>query len=158
MNTRVQVEHPVTEMVTGVDIVKEQLRIASGLPLSIKQEDVQLKGHAVEARINAEDPKTFMPSPGKVNYFHAPGGMGVRVDSHLYSGYSVPPTYDSMIAKVICFADTREGALKRLEVALDETFIDGIKTNVELQKDLVTDTNFIAGGVNIHYLEKKLGL
>ena len=158
MNTRVQVEHPVTEMVTGVDIVKEQLRIASGLPLSIKQEDVQLKGHAVEARINAEDPKTFMPSPGKVNYFHAPGGMGVRVDSHLYSGYSVPPTYDSMIAKVICFADTREGALKRLEVALDETFIDGIKTNVELQKDLVTDTTFIAGGVNIHYLEKKLGL
>ncbi|MCC4272964.1 acetyl-CoA carboxylase biotin carboxylase subunit [Marinomonas communis] len=158
MNTRVQVEHPVTEMVTGVDIVKEQLRIASGLPLSIKQEDVQLKGHAVEARINAEDPKTFMPSPGKVNYFHAPGGMGVRVDSHLYSGYSVPPTYDSMIAKVICFADTREGALKRLEVALDETFIDGIKTNVDLQKDLVTDANFIQGGVNIHYLEKKLGL
>ena len=158
MNTRVQVEHPVTEMVTGVDIVKEQLRIASGLPLSIKQEDVQLKGHAVEARINAEDPKTFMPSPGKVNYFHAPGGMGVRVDSHLYSGYSVPPTYDSMIAKVICFADTREGALKRLEVALDETFIDGIKTNVDLQKDLVRDANFIQGGVNIHYLEKKLGL
>ena len=158
MNTRVQVEHPVTEMVTGVDIVKEQLRIASGLPLSIKQEDVVLKGHAVEARINAEDPKTFMPSPGKVNYFHAPGGMGVRVDSHLYSGYSVPPTYDSMIAKVICFADTREGALKRLEVALDETFIDGIKTNVDLQKDLVTDANFIQGGVNIHYLEKKLGL
>ncbi|MFD1384756.1 acetyl-CoA carboxylase biotin carboxylase subunit [Rhodanobacter aciditrophus] len=158
MNTRVQVEHPVTEMVTGIDIVKEQLRIASGLPLSITQADVKLKGHAVEARINAEDPKTFMPSPGKVNYFHAPGGMGVRVDSHLYSGYSVPPTYDSMIAKVICFADTREGALKRLEVALDETFVDGIKTNIDLQKSLVTDGNFIAGGVNIHYLEKKLGL
>ena len=158
MNTRVQVEHPVTEMVTGVDIVKEQLRIASGLPLSIKQEDVKINGHAVEARINAEDPQTFMPSPGKVNYFHAPGGMGVRVDSHLYSGYSVPPTYDSMIAKVICFADSREEALKRLEVALDETFVDGIKTNIALQKELVTDSNFIAGGVNIHYLEKKLGL
>ncbi|SBT17423.1 Biotin carboxylase [Marinomonas gallaica] len=158
MNTRVQVEHPVTEMVTGIDIVKEQLRIASGLPLSITQEDVKLNGHAVEARINAEDPKTFMPSPGKVNYFHAPGGMGVRVDSHLYSGYTVPPTYDSMIAKIICFANTREEALKRLEVALDETFVDGIKTNIDLQKDLVTDSNFIAGGVNIHYLEKKLGL
>jgi acetyl-CoA carboxylase biotin carboxylase subunit len=158
MNTRVQVEHPVTEMVTGIDIVKEQLRIASGLPLSIKQEDVTLRGHAVEARINAEDPKTFMPSPGKVNYFHAPGGMGVRVDTHLYSGYSVPPTYDSMIAKIICFADDREGALKRLSVALDETFVDGIKTNIDLQKELVTDGNFIAGGVNIHYLEKKLGL
>ncbi|ADZ92307.1 acetyl-CoA carboxylase biotin carboxylase subunit [Marinomonas mediterranea] len=158
MNTRVQVEHPVTEMVTGVDIVKEQLRIASGQPLSIKQEDVKIKGHAVEARINAEDPKTFMPSPGKVNYFHAPGGMGVRVDSHLYSGYLVPPTYDSMIAKIICHADSRELALKRLSVALDETFVDGIKTNIALQQDLATDPNFIEGGVNIHYLEKKLGL
>ncbi|TDO98733.1 acetyl-CoA carboxylase biotin carboxylase subunit [Marinomonas balearica] len=158
MNTRVQVEHPVTEMVTGIDIVKEQLRIASGQPLSIKQEDVTLKGHAVEARINAEDPKTFMPSPGKVNYFHAPGGMGVRVDSHLYSGYLVPPTYDSMIAKIICHADSRELALKRLSVALEETFVDGIKTNIALQKDLSTDPNFIEGGVNIHYLEKKLGL
>lgn len=158
MNTRVQVEHPVTEMVTGVDIVKEQLRIASGLPLSYKQEDIKINGHAVEARINAEDPKTFIPSPGKVNYFHAPGGMGVRVDSHLYSGYSVPPTYDSMIAKVICHADNRTAALKRLSGALDETFIDGIKSNIALQKDLTSDANFIAGGVNIHYLEKKLGL
>jgi len=158
MNTRVQVEHPVTEMVTGVDIVKEQLRIASGLTLSISQEDVTLNGHAVESRINAEDSKTFMPCPGKINYFHAPGGMGVRVDSHLYSGYSVPPTYDSMIAKIIAHAPTREMALKRLSVALDETFIDGIKTNIALQQDLVEDTNFIAGGVNIHYLEKKLGL
>ncbi|GAB3484710.1 acetyl-CoA carboxylase biotin carboxylase subunit [Marinomonas epiphytica] len=158
MNTRVQVEHPVTEMVTGVDIVKEQLRIASGLPLSLKQEDIKLNGHAVEARINAEDPKTFMPSPGKVDYFHAPGGMGVRVDSHLYSGYSVPPTYDSMIAKIICHAPDRTMALKRLSVALDETFIDGIKSNIPLQKDLAEDANFIAGGVNIHYLEKKLGL
>lgn len=158
MNTRVQVEHPVTEMVTGVDIVKEQLRIASGLPLSIKQENIVITGHAVEARINAEDPKTFMPSPGKVNYFHPPGGMGVRVDSHLYSGYSVPPTYDSMIGKIICHAEDRTVALKRLSVALDETFIDGIKTNIDLQKELSTDPNFIAGGVNIHYLEKKLGL
>lgn len=158
MNTRVQVEHPVTEMVTGIDIVKEQLSIASGNPLSFKQEDVKLKGHAVEARINAEDSKTFMPSPGKVNYFHAPGGMGVRVDSHLYSGYTVPPTYDSMIAKIICHAVDRTSALKRLSIALDETFIDGIKTNIDLQKDLTTDVNFIAGGVNIHYLEKKLGL
>ncbi|RBO83546.1 acetyl-CoA carboxylase biotin carboxylase subunit [Marinomonas aquiplantarum] len=158
MNTRVQVEHPVTEMVTGVDIVKEQLRIASGLPLSLKQEDIKLNGHAVESRINAEDSKTFMPSPGKVEYFHAPGGMGVRVDSHLYSGYSVPPTYDSMIAKIICHAADRTAALKRLSGALDETFIDGIKTNIELQKDLANDANFIEGGVNIHYLEKKLGL
>lgn len=158
MNTRVQVEHPVTEMVTGVDIVKEQLRIASGLTLSIKQEDVVINGHAVEARINAEDPKTFMPSPGMVNYFHPPGGMGVRVDSHLYSGYSVPPTYDSMIGKIICHAEDRTVALKRLSVALDETFIDGIKTNIDLQKDLATDPSFVAGGVNIHYLEKKLGL
>ena len=158
MNTRVQVEHPVTEMVTGVDIVKEQLRIASGLKLSISQDDVVLNGHAVESRINAEDSKTFMPSPGKINYFHAPGGMGVRVDSHIYSGYSVPPTYDSMIGKIICHADDRTTALKRLSNALDETFIDGIKTNIELQKELATDPNFIEGGVNIHYLEKKLGL
>ncbi|AEF54128.1 acetyl-CoA carboxylase biotin carboxylase subunit [Marinomonas posidonica] len=158
MNTRVQVEHPVTEMVTGVDIVKEQLRIASGMPLSLKQEDIKLNGHAVESRINAEDSKTFMPSPGKVEYFHAPGGMGVRVDSHLYSGYSVPPTYDSMIAKIICHAADRTAALKRLSGALDETFIDGIKTNIELQKELANDANFIEGGVNIHYLEKKLGL
>lgn len=158
MNTRVQVEHPVTEMVTGVDIVKEQLRIASGLPLSLKQEDIKVNGHAVEARINAEDSKTFMPSPGKVNYFHPPGGMGVRVDSHLYSGYSVPPTYDSMIGKIICHGEDRTVALKRLSVALDETFIDGIKTNIDLQKELSADPHFIAGGVNIHYLEKKLGL
>jgi len=158
MNTRVQVEHPVTEMVTGVDIVKEQLRIASGMKLSMSQDDIVLNGHAVESRINAEDSKTFMPSPGKINYLHAPGGMGVRVDSHIYSGYSVPPTYDSMIGKIICHADDRTTALKRLSNALDETFIDGIKTNIELQKELATDPNFIEGGVNIHYLEKKLGL
>ncbi len=158
MNTRVQVEHPVSEMVTGVDIIKEQLLIASGKPLSIKQEDVKIQGHAFECRINAEDPVSFLPCPGKINQFHAPGGLGVRVDSHLYSGYSIPPFYDSMIAKLITYAPTREEALKRMEVALDEMIIDGIKTNIPLQKDIVRDANFGAGGVNIHYLEKKLGI
>jgi len=158
MNTRVQVEHPVTEQVTGVDIVKEQLRIASGLPLSIKQEDVVLRGHSFECRINAEDPKTFMPSPGPVNYFHAPGGNGIRVDSHIYSGYKVPPHYDSLIAKLITFADDRETAMVRMRNALDEMVIDGIKTNIPLHHDIMRDTNFEVGGVNIHYLEKKLGL
>jgi acetyl-CoA carboxylase biotin carboxylase subunit len=158
MNTRVQVEHPVTEMVTGVDIVKEQLRIASGLPLSYKQDDIKLRGHSIECRLNAEDPKTFMPSPGKVTHFHAAGGNGVRVDSHLYSGYTVPPHYDSLIAKLITFADDRETALARMQGALDETLIEGIKTNIPLHQDIVRDTNFAQGGVNIHYLEKKLGL
>ncbi len=158
MNTRVQVEHPVTEMVTGVDIVKEQLRIASGLPLSYKQEDIKLRGHSIECRLNAEDPKNFMPSPGKVTHFHAAGGNGVRVDSHLYSGYSVPPHYDSLIAKLITFADDRETALARMQSALDETLIEGIKTNIPLHQDIMRDTNFAQGGVNIHYLEKKLGL
>ncbi len=158
MNTRVQVEHPVTEEVTGVDIVKEQLRIASGLPLSIKQEDVVLRGHAFECRINAEDPRNFMPSPGPVNYFHAPGGNGVRVDSHIYSGYKVPPHYDSLIAKLITYADDRETAMARMRNALDEMVIDGIKTNIPLHHDIMRDGNFEAGGVNIHYLEKKLGL
>ena len=158
MNTRVQVEHPVSEMVTGVDIIKEQLLIASGQPLSFKQEDIEVSGHAFECRINAEDPKNFLPCPGKINQFHAPGGLGVRVDSHLYSGYSIPPFYDSMIAKLITCAPTREEALKRMEVALDEMIIDGIKTNIPLQKEIVQDTNFAVGGVNIHYLEKKLGL
>ncbi|WP_271273413.1 acetyl-CoA carboxylase biotin carboxylase subunit [Aliamphritea hakodatensis] len=158
MNTRVQVEHPVSEMVTGVDIVKEQLRIASGLPLTIKQEDIELKGHSVECRINAEDPVTFMPSPGKITHFHAPGGIGVRVDSHLYSGYSVPPHYDSLIAKLITYGDSREVALRRMEIALDEMLIDGIRSNIPLHQDIVRDANFAEGGVNIHYLEKKLGL
>lgn len=158
MNTRVQVEHPVTEEVTGVDIVKEQLRIASGLPLSIKQEDVVLRGHAFECRINAEDPNNFMPSPGPVNYFHAPGGNGIRVDSHIYSGYAVPPHYDSLIAKLITFADDRETAMIRMRNALDEMVIDGIKTNIPLHHDIMRDGNFEQGGVNIHYLEKKLGL
>ena len=158
MNTRVQVEHPVSEMVTGVDIVKEQLLIASGQPLSIKQEDIKLQGHSIECRINAEDPVTFMPCPGHVNHFHAPGGIGVRVDSHLYSGYSIPPHYDSLIAKLITFGETREIALKRMEIALDEMLIEGIRSNIPLHQDIVKDANFAEGGVNIHYLEKKLGL
>lgn len=158
MNTRVQVEHPVTEMVTGVDIVKEQLKIASGIPLSIKQEDVVIRGHAFECRINAEDAKTFMPCPGEVTYYHAPGGLGVRVDSHLYSGYKVPPYYDSLIAKLITVGDDRKSSLTRMRVALDELLIGGIKTNIPLQQELVRDTNFIEGGLNIHYLEKKLGM
>ncbi|HHM5902424.1 TPA: acetyl-CoA carboxylase biotin carboxylase subunit [Pseudomonas aeruginosa] len=158
MNTRVQVEHPVSEMVTGVDIVKEMLRIASGEKLSIRQEDVVIRGHALECRINAEDPKTFMPSPGKVKHFHAPGGNGVRADSHLYSGYSVPPNYDSLVGKVITYGADRDEALARMRNALDELIVDGIKTNTELHKDLVRDAAFCKGGVNIHYLEKKLGM
>ena len=158
MNTRVQVEHPVSEMVTGVDIVKEMLRIASGEKLSIRQEDVVIRGHALECRINAEDPKTFMPSPGKVKHFHAPGGNGVRVDSLLYSGYSVPPNYDSLVGKVITYGADRDEALARMRNALDELIVDGIKTNTELHKDLVRDAAFCKGGVNIHYLEKKLGM
>jgi len=157
MNTRVQVEHPVTEMITGVDIVKEQLLIAGGAPLSYAQDDIHFRGHAFECRINAEDPVTFMPSPGKIKMFHAPGGNGVRVDSHLYSGYSVPPHYDSLIAKLICHANTREEALKRTQIALDEMLIDGIRSNIPLHQDLVRDAEFQKGCVNIHYLEKKLG-
>ncbi|MCK9469403.1 MAG: acetyl-CoA carboxylase biotin carboxylase subunit [Porticoccaceae bacterium] len=158
MNTRVQVEHPITEMITGVDIVKEQLLIASGQPLRYRQEDIQFHGHAFECRINAEDSKTFMPSPGKVTNYHPPGGNGIRVDSHLYSGYSVPPHYDSLIAKIISHAPTRSEALARMRNALDELIIEGIRSNIDLHRDLVTDTGFEQGGVNIHYLEKKLGL
>ena len=157
MNTRVQVEHPVSEMVTGIDIIKEQLKIASGLPLTIRQEDVRIKGHAFECRINAEDPKTFMPCPGQIKHYHAPGGLGIRVDSHIYSGYSVPPNYDSMIGKIITYGDSRDEALQRMRNALDELVIEGIRTNAPLQRDLVRDAAFIRGGVNIHYLEKKLG-
>ncbi|HSP59293.1 MAG TPA: acetyl-CoA carboxylase biotin carboxylase subunit [Halomonas sp.] len=158
MNTRVQVEHPVTEMVTGVDIVREQLRIASGLPLSISQEDVKVSGHSFECRINAEDPRTFMPSPGKVTLYHPPGGLGVRMDSHVYTGYTVPPHYDSLIGKLITWGVDRETALTRMRNALDELLVEGIKTNTDLHKDLVRDGYFQQGGVNIHYLEKKLGL
>ena len=156
MNTRVQVEHPVTEMISGIDIVREQLMIAGGRPLSIKQEDVTLTGHSIECRINAEDPRTFMPSPGTIKTFHAPGGHGVRVDSHVYSGYTVPPHYDSLIGKVITHADTREGALAKMRQALDELVVEGIRTNAALHRELVTDTSFMAGGVSIHYLESKL--
>ncbi|MDO8342557.1 MAG: acetyl-CoA carboxylase biotin carboxylase subunit [Cellvibrio sp.] len=156
MNTRIQVEHPVSEMVTGIDLIKEQIRVCSGLPLSYKQSDVVIRGHSFECRINAEDPKTFMPCPGLVKGFHAPGGLGVRVDSHLYNGYTVPPNYDSMIAKIITFGDTREIALNRMRNALDETIVDGIRTNIPLQQMLVRDPEFRKGCVNIHYLEKKL--
>ncbi|MCH2324412.1 MAG: acetyl-CoA carboxylase biotin carboxylase subunit [Pseudomonadales bacterium] len=156
MNTRVQVEHPVTEMVTGFDIVKEQLRIASGEPLSIKQEDIKIQGHAFECRINAEDAEKFIPSPGKVKLFHAPGGPGVRIDSHLYSGYTVPPYYDSLIAKLISHGASRDQALTRMQIALDELLIDGIKSNIPLQRDLVRDPEFQKGRINIHYLEEKL--
>jgi acetyl-CoA carboxylase biotin carboxylase subunit len=156
MNTRVQVEHPVTEMITGVDIVREQLRIAGGEPLSITQDDVRFTGHAVECRINAEDPRNFMPSPGKVTRFHAPGGPGVRVDSHLYDGYTVPPHYDSLIGKLITHGDTRASALAKMSQALDELVVEGIRTNAALHRELVTDPSFAAGGVSIHYLESKL--
>ncbi len=158
MNTRVQVEHPVTEMVTGIDIVREQLLIASGQPLSIRQEDVVLRGHAIECRINAEDPKNFRPSPGKINIFHAPGGPGIRIDSHLYDGYVVPPYYDSLIAKLIAHGSTRAAALARMTTALDEIVVDGISTNVPLHRDLIRDAAFMTGGTDIHYLERKLAL
>ncbi len=158
MNTRIQVEHPVSEMVSGVDLIREQIAVCSGKPLSIKQSDVVIQGHSFECRINAEDPTTFMPCPGKVNSFHAPGGLGVRVDSHLYAGYTVPPYYDSMIAKIITHGEDRETAMARMRVALDELVITGIKTNIPLQQELVRDEAFAKGGVNIHYLEKKLNL
>ena len=158
MNTRVQVEHPVSEMITGVDIIKEQLMIASGRPLSFKQKDIIFRGHSFECRINAEDPKTFLPQPGTINAYHAPGGNGVRVDSHIYNGYRVPPNYDSMIGKIITYGRDRDSALSRMRNALDEMMIDGIKTNIPLHEDLVRDPEFQKGGVNIHYLEKKLGL
>ncbi|AVQ87442.1 MULTISPECIES: acetyl-CoA carboxylase biotin carboxylase subunit [Plesiomonas] len=158
MNTRIQVEHPVTEMITGIDLIKEQLRIAAGMPLSIKQSDVQVRGHAIECRINAEDPETFLPSPGKITHFHSPGGFGVRWESHIYSGYTVPPHYDSMIGKLITYGETRDVAIARMRNALSETIIDGIKTNIPLQEQIMDDPNFQQGGTNIHYLEKKLGL
>jgi acetyl-CoA carboxylase biotin carboxylase subunit len=156
MNTRVQVEHPVTEMITGFDIVREQLRIASGQPLSVQQDDISFHGHAFECRINAEDPRTFMPCPGKVTTFHAPGGLGVRVDSHLYDGYTVPPFYDSLIAKIISYGDSRPIALAKMRQALDELVVEGIRTNTPLHRDLVRDEAFKAGGVSIHYLESLL--
>ncbi len=158
MNTRVQVEHPVTELITGVDIVKEQLRIAAGEGLSYRQEDIGWTGHAVECRINAEDPKNFLPSPGTITQYHAPGGPGIRVDTHIYNGYKVPPYYDSMIAKLIAHGDDRGTAMARMRGALAEIVIDGIKTNIALHQDICSDAAFLAGGTDIHYLEKKLGL
>ncbi|WP_111493950.1 MULTISPECIES: acetyl-CoA carboxylase biotin carboxylase subunit [Marinobacter] len=154
MNTRVQVEHPVSEMVTGVDIVKEQLRVASGLPLSYTQDDIKVTGHAMECRINAEDPNTFVPSPGQVKHFHAPGGNGVRVDSHMYNGYSVPPYYDSLVGKLISFGDDREVARLRMRNALDELVVEGIKTNQPLHRRLILDGGFKNVEFTIHYLEK----
>jgi len=158
MNTRIQVEHPVTEMITGIDIITEQILIATGHPLSFTQEDIKIRGHAIECRINAEDPKTFMPCPGKIDLYHPPGGLGVRMDSHLYSGYLVPPYYDSLIGKLITYGETRDIAIARMRNALNELVIDGIKSNIELHQDLISDPNFVKGGMNIHYLEKKLGI
>jgi acetyl-CoA carboxylase biotin carboxylase subunit len=158
MNTRLQVEHPVTEMITGIDIVREQLRIASGEKLDVRQEDIKIQGHAIECRINAEDPKTFMPSPGLVTLWHAPGGPGVRIDSHVYSGYKVPPFYDSMIGKLIAHGHDRDAAFARIRNALTEIVIEGIKTNVPLHQEIFQHAAFQAGGTDIHYLEKRLGL
>jgi acetyl-CoA carboxylase biotin carboxylase subunit len=154
MNTRIQVEHPITEEITGIDLVKEQIKIANGEPLSIKQEDIVIRGHAIECRINAEDPKTFLPCPGKIESYHAPGGPGIRMDSHIYNGYVVPPYYDSLLGKIIAYGENREVALARMRNALDEIHIDGIKTNTELHQALLRDEAFNEGGTNIHYLEK----
>ena len=157
MNTRLQVEHPVTELVTGIDLVKMQILVAAGERLPFKQSDMAFRGHAIECRINAEDPVTFAPSPGRVSLFHAPGGPGIRVDSHLYSGYTVPPNYDSLIAKLIAFGDTRESAIARMRTALDEIIVEGIRTNVPMHVDVLNDRGFIEGGVGIGYLEGRLG-
>ena len=158
MNTRLQVEHTVTEMITGIDLVQQQIFVAAGEKLAFRQKDVVLKGHAIECRINAEDPFNFVPSPGKINKFHMPGGPGVRIDTHAYSGYTVPPHYDSMIGKLITYGDTRDQAIARMRIALSEMMIDGISTNVALHAELMADAAFHAGGTSIHYLEQKLGI
>jgi acetyl-CoA carboxylase biotin carboxylase subunit len=158
MNTRVQVEHPVTEMITGVDIIREQISVAAGNPLKYAQDEIKVQGHAIECRLNAEDSKTFMPSPGTITQYHAPGGPGVRLDTHIYNGYKVPPHYDSMIGKLITYGNTRESAIARMNGALSEIVIDGIRTNIPLQREILSDANFVAGGADIHYLEKKLGI
>jgi acetyl-CoA carboxylase biotin carboxylase subunit len=158
MNTRIQVEHPVTELITGIDLVKTQLLVASGEKLPFTQDDIEFRGHALECRINAEDARTFMPSPGLVTRWHAPGGPGIRVDSHIYSGYSVPPNYDSMVAKLIAWGDTREAAIARMRNALAELVVDGIKTNTALHQEILNHTAFRGGGLDIHYLERRLGL
>ncbi len=156
MNTRIQVEHPVTEMITGVDLVQEQIRVAAGEKLRFRQRDIELSGHAIECRINAEDPFKFTPSPGKIVAWHAPGGPGIRVDSHAYAGYFVPPTYDSMVGKVISYGATRDQAIRRMQIALSEMVVEGILTNIPLHRELMVDARFIEGGTNIHYLEQKL--
>ena len=156
MNTRVQVEHPVTEMITGIDIVQEQIKIAAGQKLSFRQRDVIFRGHAIECRLNAEDPFKFTPSPGRIQSWHMPGGPGIRVDSHAYSGYMVPPNYDSMIGKLIAYGATREQAIRRMRIALSEMVIDGIQTNVPLHRELMLDSKFVEGGTSIHYLEQRL--
>ena len=158
MNTRIQVEHPVTELITGIDLVRAQLLIAAGEKLPYTQADVQIRGHAIECRINAEDAKTFMPSPGPIRLWHPPGGPGVRIDSHVYSGYNVPPNYDSLIGKVITHAETREGAIARMKNALGEMVIEGIKTNIALHQEIFSHQAFGAGGQDIHYLERRLGV
>ena len=156
MNTRLQVEHPVTELITGLDLVQQQIRVAAGEKFTLRQRDISFKGHALECRINAEDPFTFVPSPGRVTNWHTPGGPGVRIDSHVFNGYFVPPYYDSMIAKVITYGDTREQAVARMTIALSEMVVEGIKTNIPLHRELMVDSSFMAGGTSIHYLEHKL--
>jgi acetyl-CoA carboxylase biotin carboxylase subunit len=156
MNTRIQVEHPVTEMITGVDLVQEQIHVAAGEKLRLRQKDLAVRGHAIECRINAEDPYRFTPSPGRITSYHPPGGPGIRVDSHVYQGYTVPPNYDSMVGKVIAYGVTREQALGRMRIALSEMVVEGIQTNIPLHRDLLNDTRFLRGGVSIHYLEHKL--
>ena len=158
MNTRLQVEHPVTELVTGIDIVKEQLNIAAGKKLNFTQQDIKIRGHAIECRMNAEDPKSFMPSPGDIKLWHMPGGPGIRIDSHVYSGYRVPPHYDSMIGKIISHGNNRKSAITRMSNALKEIVIEGIKTNIPLHQEILQHSAFKNGGTNIHYLEKRLGL
>src|SRR5690242_5843302 len=156
MNTRIQVEHPVTEMITGVDLVQEQIRVAAGEKLRYRQKDIVLRGHAIECRINAEDPYRFTPSPGRITAYHPPGGPGIRVDSHAYSGYTVPPNYDSLIGKVIAYGASREQAIARMRIALSEMVVEGIQTNIPLHLELLDDLRFQRGGTSIHYLEQKL--
>ena len=158
MNTRIQVEHPVSEMITGIDLVQQQIFVAAGEKLKFRQKDIQLRGHAIECRLNAEDPYSFVPSPGKIKTFHMPGGPGVRIDTHAYAGYTVPPHYDSMIGKLITYGETRDQAIARMRIALSEMMIDGINTNIALHAELMADAAFHLGGTSIHYLEQKLGI
>jgi acetyl-CoA carboxylase biotin carboxylase subunit len=156
MNTRIQVEHPVTEMITGVDLVQEQIRIAAGEKLRFRQKDIVVRGHAIECRINAEDPYRFTPSPGRITSYHPPGGPGIRVDTHVYAGYAVPPNYDSMVGKLIAYGATRDQAIRRMRIALSEMVLEGISTNIPLHRELLHDSRFLRGGTSIHYLEQKL--